>query len=295
MTLTTEEGRAAIIDATHYYLTYGDCERAIALIEPLYQSVYTTNEVRLLRAAAHGCNAGINFFSLLGQLSTANLAGSGFFLSMTEFFPLLSQYSLESSWYATDATMATLKPGRVIAPTSKIFEGTYNEGSMNYLDRTDEANLYLVLTSMSTIGKLQNKWGAPDAIYQKTVPLPWTTSALMTEEGCAYAGSIVNVLEGIQAVANSSSGSIATSLNSVVSSISAGISAACVAGCLGMPYATGCTIATAASDCANCPMMLRNRDCIDTSSAVDKRAAACSAAGIVHFVNTDAALGWPGP
>ncbi len=257
--------------------------------------MYSTNEVRLLRASAHGCNAGINFFSLLGKFSTANLGGAGFFLRMTEFFPLLSQYSLESSWYASDAVMATLRPGRLVAPASKIFSGSYNEGSMNYLDRTDEANLYLVLTSMATIGKLQNKWGAPDAVYQKTVPLPWTSSALMTDEGCAYAGSIVNVIEGIQAVANSSSGSIGSSLNSVVSTISAGISAACVAGCLGVPYATGCTIASAASDCANCPMTLRNRSCIDTASAVDKRASACAAAGIVNFVNTDAALGWPGP
>src|SRR5688572_26361913 len=101
----TAEGRAAIMDATNIALSNSKCDDAIELIEPLYNSSYTNNDVRMLRSSAHGCKVGINFFEMVQDLTTTNLVGRFFFRAMAEFFPsrLTLDTRLESGYYALDA------------------------------------------------------------------------------------------------------------------------------------------------------------------------------------------------
>ena len=101
------------------------------------------------------------------------------------------------------ALMAAIKPGAAILTTSLINPTGFNPGSINVADRIDEANSYLVFTSMAAIGGIQNRFGNPfpSPSYRKGNPLPWTNASLVNSDGCAYASAIVNFVDSIGVLA----------------------------------------------------------------------------------------------
>lgn len=274
-------------------LTAGECNKAIELIEDLYNSSYTDNEVRMLRASAHGCVAGISFFPLVGYLSTRNIVGSEFWMAMTEYFPSVSQTDLkaESGWYATDALQAVLDTGIVEPVDLQINPGTNNVGTQVASHRIKDSNGYLMFVSMSTIGAIQNRYGNPTNEYKKLTPLPWSTKAAMAETGCSYASAIVNLLDGIDETQTIMQGSLKNTMEQISSTFGELIDTACGYGCAGLTYdgAVGadaeCTYS--ASECNPCPLKLRTR-----TSCADDAKSACAAAGIVRFINLHP-FGWP--
>lgn len=292
--IDTPEGRAAIIAQTKIALTNSECGKAIDLIEDLYQSQYTDNEIRLLRASAHGCAANINFFSLVNDLTENDLNGSEFWISMARIFPSVSTDGRsESAWFATDALHAALDPEKVVTDDYQINSDTVNMGSLLATDRIDDANAYLAFVSMSLIGSLQNRFGDPDTTsYKKRNDLPWISKADMTETGCSYAGAIINLLDALEIISDSTSGTISTSLASIAETLDEGISASCALGCAGFdwngtPGVDGdCTYDL--TECATCPTKIRNR----TACLSDEKSA-CAAAGIVRMINSNTTLGWP--
>jgi hypothetical protein len=297
----TPEGRAAIIDSVNTALSSSDCTTAIENIEAAYSSGCSNNEIRLARASAYGCAANINFFKLLGDLSTEGISSGGLWKTFAKLFHSSTQDSrAEAGWYASDALMAVLESGIVLAPTNKLsFDGN-NIASTRTTDRTDVANLYLMLTSMATLGASQNRYSAPDLStysptqvlgYTTAKPTGWASAANMTLEGCAYASSVLNLFDTMTEI----SGILPTSLSSSVSSVSGTYSAAldlvCEAGCAGTGVyaATGCALP--AGTCTPCPTSLRHRSaCALGGSVTDP--ANCAAAGIAIMINTDATLGW---
>ena len=290
----TEEGKRGIIDAVNIALTQGDCSKAVELIEPLYNSKYTDNEVRLLRASAHACNAGVQFFPLVGELISSNIVGSGFWMTMARLFPSkINDIKVESGWFATDALMATLKGGTVLIPSTTINSGTDNPGSIKGQDRTNDANLFTFFVSLSTIGALQNRYSATNpSNYHKTQvlgytaakPQGWALPANMTEEGCSFASALLNMVDS---TANITNAGLLQNAFSAISNLGVAFDAACEAGCTGA-LPTGCTFP--AGSCASCPISLRKRD---SCTPVDTDINSCAAAGIISFINTDPTLGWP--
>lgn len=300
MDIKTALGRRAIIDAVHVALNRGDCADAIDLIEPLYNSKYSSDEARFARAAAHACNANIEFFPLVSRLAEVETDGSDFFVTLTELFPsTLEDSAAESGWYASDALMAILKKGAVIGSANMLNPDTYNVGSLLGKDRDVNANMYLALTSMATMGALQNRYSAPDpTTFKKTQVLGYTVAATagwadpvnLTEEGCAYGSSMLNMLDAIEQVASDLEGqAIGVTLGNLATAFDAAIDAACESGCNGT-FPTGCGFAP--GSCSTCPTALRDRgSCEATTTDINS----CAAAGIAHFVNTDATVGWQGP
>jgi hypothetical protein len=285
-------GHQAIIDETNLHLTAGDCEAAVSQIEGVYASGCTDNQVRMIRASAHACTAGINFFQLVGNLATADLTGTGFWRTATQYFPsTTADTKTESTWYATDALLASLKPGKIVTSANQVNPDTVNVGSVKVSDRTDDANAYLLLVSMATIGTLQNRYSEPDATYYPTkvlgydpatpsTELGWAKATNVGEEGCSYAAATLNVLDAIDQVGDQFSTSLAASLALFVTTYRSAIDTACEAGCYGTT-GSGCTMA--AGSCNGCPLSLRDRSAC--TGAVNEKNT-CAAAGIAAFVNT---------
>ena len=287
----TPEGKKAILDATHIALTDQNCSLAISYIEPLYNSPYTDNEVRMTRASAHGCAANINFFSVVNTLIQKDLSGPEFWQTMTEMFDCdTSDGRTESGWYATDALQAVLATGSVVTDDNIINSGSYNEGSTLKTQRLHDSNAYLIFVAMSIIGSLQNRYGSPNSQFLKTADLPWDTKANMDSTGCSYAGSILNMIDAIDDVSTVTSGSTANTLNTISVAFSTAMTIACSLGCQGRANDgtagadADCTFS--ASDCETCPLKLRHRENCDSDAK-----SACAAAGIVRFVNDDS-NGW---
>lgn len=284
--IESEEGRQAIIEAANKALSEGNCIEAINIIDPLYASKYTNNTVRLVRASAYSCYAGVNYFGMLTDLTSKNLVGGEFWVSMTQMFPYSDLAGLEAGWKSTDALLSTAR-SNVFTPTDyQINAGSFNVGSMQTGDRTDDANSYLVLNSMAIIGRTQYRNGAPNSSFHKTVNLPWTSAAAMTSEGCAYASAIVNMVDGLGTLVSQTTGSIKTTMSLLQTTFKSAISAACEAGCM-----TNCGMASGACTASGsfCPLALRNRA---SCTAVNTNAATCAATGIVGIVNAGP-VSWP--
>ncbi len=288
-------GRAAIMDSANISLSKGECANAIAVLQGLYASANTSNDVRMLMASAYACTTGINFFNFVGSLgeNAGDLAGAGFWKLMTKLFPsTLRDKIVEASLLGTDALLSAVVPGTILMGNSLIQNsGGFNIGSALATDRIAESNVYLVLMSMATIGSLQSRNGDPDpTTFLKTKNLPWATAETMDSDGCAYASSIVNFVDALGATSGSVEGSISTTIKTLHDTFATAIYMACSTGCLGAPalwggVASGCT---AAVDCSECPLALRNRTAC-TGKADDLPS--CAAAGIVNFIN-NAPVGW---
>ena len=289
-------GKQSIIDGTNLLLTGENCDAAVDLIEPLYNSSNTDNEVRLVRASAHGCQAGINYFNVLNALQggSSSLSGSGLWELLAQTFPSsIGDSAMESSWFSQDALFATLNSGVVVPEIYQMNAGSYNVGSLQRQDRTSESSAYLVFAAMAAIGTTQNRFGDPDlTTFQKTQDLPWDSHDNMDESGCAYAGSIVNMLDGIAGISGIVSGATATALDNITTTFDTVITLACAFGCEGRaPDGTpgldaSCTFA--ASECTPCPLIMKNR-----TTCMDSQLSRCAAAGVVRFINDDPnGFGW---
>ncbi len=281
---TTEYGRQAIYYSVNQVLNKGDCTSAIEMIEPVYNSEYSEDQTRELRAAAHACRAGVDFFGLIGDLASADM--SDLFQLFAVLFPsgastnpalTATDAKAESAWYAADALMAWLKPGMVIPESYRVSSDENNLGSMLSSMRDDEANFHMVFVSMATLGVLNNQFGEPDVDSLQGADLPWSlqagfaaTDAVMNEIGCSYASAILNLGDSLTAVAASANGKL-DSVKTAFETLALGFDAACEAAC------TVCGIS-----CTTCPATLRHRGVCTTPEAI------CSAAALVSAANA----GW---
>jgi hypothetical protein len=192
-----------------------------------------------------------------------------------------------------DALQSVLIPGQVIVPAYETNATTFNPGSTLVSDRTTDSNFYLFFMTLAAIGGLENRYGAPDASYNKTQNLPWTTAATVTDDGCEFASAIVNMVDALEASISNMTGGLATGAQNIETAFSATINLACHYGCTNtVPpiagwQASGCTVTT---DCSTCPLSLRDRtQCVFNTVPTDQTS--CAAAGIVNMVNVSP-VGW---
>jgi hypothetical protein len=289
----------AQIDAANIALTQGNCNAAYVALYPVYNSQYTSNDVRTIMSSVYACSAGINLISLINSIAqnSSVLSGSGFWALLAELFPsTFTDVVPESAEYATDAIFATLYPGQIVSAANTTNAGTYNPGSVIAANRIPDANSYLTFVSMAAIGGLENRYGLPTApTYNKTQNLPWVTASTsgMKGDGCGFSASILNFFDGIEAIGNNLSGnSLTSNLNTVYSTFNTILNAACALGCQGLPapydlsFASGCSFT--AAQCSACPLTLRNRaSCSGQTSDMNS----CAAAGLIDFINKSP-LGW---
>lgn len=316
---TTEDGKQACMDEISLQITKGNCSKAIELADQLYATKYTDNQVRLLRASAHGCAANISFFSLLETLSTSSssLGGLNFWSIMTELFRPDSSISdftmdgrIEAGWQAAQSVFAALSSGSEVSPGFQINWTSGNPGSTASGNRIDDANLMMMVVSMSIIGNTQNRFGNPDTSNNQVTSLPWQTSDLLSDGtqqgdfGCEYAGSVIHLIDSIDAVSgtvqNTGVKTALTNMSSLLRDgvgVVPGINEACDLGCRGRDMLDTVDFdATCTYDSGDCnPCEAGDTECIQCPTALRDRAgcksnakAACAGAGIVRFMD----LGW---
>jgi hypothetical protein len=295
-------GKEATLFATNLYLNDADCTHAIATIENLYNSTASDNEVRITRASAQGCAAGVpNFMVFLQTIidNAASFSTGGFWQLMAKTFYTSNfidqDRRVTASFNSSDALMATLLPGAVISP-SYLINSAPNLGSVIAQDRTNDANVYMIFMSMATVGNLEVRYGAADSSGNKTQVLGatdasdvvgWTNSSRIDVNACGYAAAILNMFDSIDTVAGALSGNVASSVTTITTTFSSLMDDACDLGCQACGLAAG---VCKGSGGHACPMTLRNRFSCDASVATNKEA--CAAAGMVNAIMTTPGLGW---
>ncbi len=298
MSCDSDNGRAAIVAEVSNFLNEARCGEAIQTIDRFYDKEGCgTDSIRYARASAYACAANLNFFDVVDNLTqnSSNLTGNLFWRYLTQLFPSTANDGrVAAGEYATDALMALRKVGAVTPDIYKINAGTLHPGSLLVNDRQDNANVYLMLTSMAVIGALQNQYGAPNASYAPTQKIGatagnangWTTVTFGTQDSCSYAGAILNMIDTMGAISGQL-GSLSTQIAATAAILIASMNAACEAGCTNTTTdATGCAIA--AGQCTPCPIDLRYRNSC-TFTTTDK--ASCAAAGIADWINHNP-IGW---
>ncbi len=285
----SDEGRKAIAEAVNEHLNTGQCSLAVAEIDPYWNKEGCgTDEIRLARASAYACALGINFFDLIARLTDADLSASGFWATFNALFPATVGDSRPTAGNrALDALFSIQYPGAINRPQYTINASTPNPGALVAAHRTTDSNIYALLTSMGMMGVLQNLYGAPNATtYKITKKLGasgngWQEVATMTEDGCAYAGSILTFVDSVNQVAAVLSSSFGSKVAEKLLTITGGLNldVACKAGCDGTS-GSGCT-----ASCTTCPIELRARTGCKVGAAATTDDLSCAAAGIVKAVN----------
>lgn len=293
--LNSKSGREGLLEQVSRLITKGDCAGAVALIKPLYDSANTDNRVRLMMASAYGCFAKVNVFKVASEmaLNSSEIAGTGFWNLITRlYYPSnLGDSQLEGAVLGVDAVLSVLRTGILVNPAYAVDSGSVNPKSLLPSDREGDANLYMAFIAMAGVGGTQARFGNPDPTTgAKGNDLPWETAATMTQDGCNYASSMIQMVEGMDAVIPLLDGAIQDSLTSVVDAFKDQIYDACNIGCQNIDppggwVPSGCTVVT---PCETCPIALRNRL---TCTPQTTNQSSCAAAGVINFIN-HSPLGW---
>ncbi len=300
---STGLGKNAVIDAVNIALSNNECSKAIELIDPVYESAYTDNRVRMVRAAAYACKANFNFFTLVGDMQSNidKLVTNEVWQLITQWFPATTAATdrvVEGAEGSTDALLSALQPGQVLVPAALFKTDTYNPRSGNFSDRTGDANTYLAFISMATIGGYHNRYGNPDpTTFKKQKILPWNTATAtdMTTYGCGYASALVNFADSLEGAESSVSGVLGDAISKMKTAIQTLVYNACDAGCRGLGSGSAGSVPSGCQPsnitCSGCPTALRDRT---ACKATITDPASCAAAGIVDVMNVSQ-FGWQGP
>jgi len=301
MSCDTDEGRKAIVKAVDDALNEQDCARAVIAIDPYYgNSGCGTDDIRMARASAYACAANINFFKLISDLGDSNLTGNGIWEAFTALFPSSTADSrVTAGQYSLDSLFAIRVPGTITPPEYLMYPGGVHEATLIPAHRTYDANIYAMLVSMSLIGSLQNRYGAPTAAFKRGQNLGriagnangWMDVTQVGTDACTYGGAVLSLVDTIGQVGtnlgSTVGGALGTALTTIATTFTTALDFACENGCQGTGGSpSGCNLP--AGSCTPCPIELRSR--FSCSGQVNDRAS-CAAAGIAHFINTSP-LGW---
>ena len=273
------------IDAVNLALSHQDCASALTVIQPIFESSSSRDDVRLATAHANACYTGFSLFSFLQNLTTfsGNLGGGGLWSFLVKQFPsraVPGDAVVESSKNAMDALLAMTLPGLPRQTFGWVNLTTENPGSLILSQRQDAANSLLPFMAMANMGSLLSRNGVPDSSFHQTQELTWLDPTKTKGDGCSFASSLLLFVDSIGYLQSVSSTAAASAYSQMSHYLSVGLDAACAYGC-----ATLCEDATL---CTSCPFLLRDRtQCSGTATD----AYSCAAAGIARFVDLD----WQGP
>lgn len=283
--LSTDTERQSTYDKVKKYLTDKNCDAAIALIDPIYFNS-PDNDARMLRASAYACKAGVELVPMLFQFSNNTAlcdpsvpTCSGLWSLLAEVFTgYVDDEELWAGWFSMDSLTGVLKIfGQAVLPLYRIDLSTNNIGSKRYLDRDQNANIYMIFAASAVIGSTLNREGAPDAMFAQTMDIPWDTyqEVAADPDACAFGNALVNLMDAVQD-APSSLGSEYADMQTALAQT---FNDACEAGCDGSS-GSNCN-----TTCTGCPIGTRYRDSCDATNDMDPET--CAVAGLVEYINFD--------
>jgi hypothetical protein len=281
---TTSLGKLGLLDQANLLLSAQNCHDTITLLQPVYNSKNTDNNIRMQMASAYACDAKINLFKNLGDLAlnpTAMAGGQFWAFVASEFPSVAGDHVAEAAQLAEDALEAMVDPGTPLLPQNIFNSTTFNPGAYSIGYRLPNANAYLFFVSMAAIGALEGRYGNPFPNGKKGNALPWVTPTTVTADGCAYGSAIVNFADSLTGLVNATTGTLKTTLTTLQTTYQTIIYTSCDVGCNTM-----CGLA----HCATCPLALRDRNSCNFT-ATDP--SSCAVAGLVStLINTNPLAGW---
>lgn len=203
--LSTANGRQIVLDEANNFLTDGQCQQAIDVLSPLYNSIYVDDDVRLVYASAYACLGGFNFPSLITGLT--NASGGDIWSAL-----------IKSNYSSVDTTTQSHVYFFQTAATALRNTGG---GSFDASDRPEGANLYMVFLQAEIIAKtiMQNGVGKADAVTgKKTVAI---TGLGSNQQLCDLEVAIATISDSLLNV----------STNSALDNVSSSVSTACGGAC----------------------------------------------------------------
>jgi hypothetical protein len=138
--LSTDRGRRARIDEANFHLSRGECDAAIAAINPLYASVHVDTEVRVITASAHACRGGFNMLTMLGNMTGA-----------ANYFQAIAKSAGNNAG-----------DGRISDFYNAIDILTESGAKMNANQRDSQTNTYMVFLQLGLVGAIMKNYGAPN-------------------------------------------------------------------------------------------------------------------------------------
>ena len=209
--ISTENGRLSLIQQANLFLNSANCGQARDTIQPLYQSQYVNNEVRLVYASAYACSASFSFTGLV-----SNLKGSS-----TSIFSSLvaAMYSNGNDSHLLNYQSAAT----LVASTTAV------AGSLNAADRPSDANVYMIFMQLGILSSVISTLGvASQSTGQKTVAITGLGTAA---QQCAVQSAIAIVSDSISSVGSTG----------VFSSLSSSFTSLCAGGVCGNKDPSVCT------------------------------------------------------
>lgn len=206
--ISTQNGRQYLLDLANGYLTSGQCQQAIDTLEPLYNSIYVDNEIRLTYASAWACAGGFNFAVLIASLK--NL-GSGDIWSAF----VAANYSAS---YADSKVYLLGEAVRYVRKASS------NSSSYSAAFRTQEANIYMVFLQMQIIAttiSIQTLGNADRLTGKKTTTI---TGLGTNAEKCRIEVAFATIKDSLNYV---TAGAAITTLNNAITKVCTAAGANC--------------------------------------------------------------------
>lgn len=287
-------GKQAIKDQVRRELTRGNCDYAIDLIDKVYSTAETDNDIRILRASAYGCKSGMFFSTGITTLMTLDFTSNQFWADITQAYYSVqgTDTKMEAAMTAHDTLLTVIPVGTVLQAPFAMNLASYNPGTVIAGNRTDDSNLLMMLMGFAVMGSTQARYGDPDNNYIKQTDMPWISHDTMEDDGCTYAAAMANIVDASNVLQNKVGPSLQPMIAAIGTNFGTMIDTACDLGCKGLDWDTitlvdnvDCTVALVGA-CATCPKAMREKTLCMASDQ-----AKCAAAGIVRFVNGSPA-GW---
>lgn len=137
--LSTERGRQSRIDEANFHLSKGNCSAAHEAIDPAYNSPDVNDEIRLVKASAHGCSGSFNLLTIIGNIAGA----SNYFSALVRSLANVNGDGALPHFYTA---------GDVL---------TRNSVLINASARSTAVNNYMVFIQLGTVAAILRNYGSP--------------------------------------------------------------------------------------------------------------------------------------
>jgi hypothetical protein len=205
--LSTERGRRSRIDDANFHLSRGQCSAAAEAIDPLFNSTYETDEIRIIKASTFACFAKFNMLTFISNLSSE----TNQFKAVAKSIDNVPNDSARARMY--EAVDVITKSG----------------ASMNAGLRSRSENSYMVFLSLGVLGVILRNYGSPSSDGSKGTNLVYDTAAnpateMSNLDACAIGAAYSHLSDSFpnSDLSDSTTRNIVNSLNAVC--VTAGLS-----------------------------------------------------------------------
>lgn len=132
----------AAIDEANNFLTIGDCDSAINVLKPVYDSSSVNNDIRMTYSSAYACKGGLFMTSVISSLASAS---SDIWSALVK-----SDYSSGSS----DGHLTNLNTASDVLRTTASSSPGFNAS-----DRSNDANTFMIFLQAEIIGSVISPLG----------------------------------------------------------------------------------------------------------------------------------------